>query len=229
MASSFSTTAGLLTFVQMQSGIPANTDEMTPAKWYMYLELAQKDIFFQIVAHAPQSQFGAPVKLTTPDEGYTYVFPSQPWGRAEIRESRNGSLLYPGDEFAASDFVPEGDTIRWPDNRSRTFADGPYARFAVEPGVIDESNEPTLKPANDRVVIAWRALEMWASKGGLRDPSPYAAEVQKILWGDPLQPGSVGLIANLKTQYHLQGGAEQQDGFVPYWKSPDLNPGAGLV
>lgn len=217
------TSAELLDFMKDMSGLPTTNDEMTDAKWFRLATLAQAELFRMIVAHVPSSQFGAPELLTSSDGGYTYQFATFPWGRAEVRASRTGILLHPGAEYdSTADFVIEGQTIRWVDKRIRTFDDGPYARYAREPGDVDAATQPTLQPASARVYIAWEALAMWASRGRLRDPSFYRAHVQRGLWGDPHQSGHTGLIPALKTQFLFQGGRDGPSSDYRWWQSPDL-------
>lgn len=214
----YTTTAQLLSFVQLMSGLPAVNDEMEAADWYILFTLAQEEIWRMFTAHVPWALYGDPVLLTTSDGGYTYDFPSQPWGGAEIRESRTGRQLFPGQESDHNiDFTIEGTKIRWTNNRVRTFGSGPYARYASEPSVIDAETDPSLMPTAARIYIAWRALEMWAARGSRKDPTFFAREVQKGLWGDPKTPGMVGLIPALKKAYLYFGGTDGGMGFKNYW------------
>lgn len=197
--------AELLDFFKSESGLPAVNDEFpTDAPIWTYLSLAQQMVFRQIATIAPNAVVGDPELLTTSDGGYTYQFAHYPFGHAEIRESRTGAPLNPGAEYdSSSDFVQEGQQIRWPDNRQRTFDDGPYARYAATPGDIDADNEPTLKPAQARVLIAYRALDLWAAKGGYRDPTPFRDQYTLLAWGSQGDPGILGA---LRAQYARQGG-----------------------
>jgi hypothetical protein len=215
--------AELLAFCQDMSGLPTVNEEMDSTKWFRLLTLAQKELFHILASHVAGSQYGAPELMTTADGGYTYTFASYPWGRAEIRQSRTGALLVPGSESDYdADFVAEGQTIRWVNDQSRTFSDGPYARYAPEPGDISASTQPTLKPPSARVLICWRALETWSAMGARRDPAFYAREYQKGLFGDPMTPGSVGLIPALKVAYQFAGGV---DGPMTgtHWSSQIMN------
>lgn len=198
------TSAELLAYFRSECGLPTVNDELTDAAVYAYLTLAQQAVSRQVATIAPGSQVGAPELLTTADGGYTYQFASYPYGHAEVRESRTGELLVPGAEYDGNaDFAQEGQTIRWTDGKSRTFGDGPYARYAAEPGEVDGSTEPTLKPASARVLVVYKALDMWATKGGYRDPQPYREQYNLLAWG---QQGDPGILGALRTQYAFQGG-----------------------
>lgn len=219
-------TAELLDFVKHESGLPGTNNEMDDPKWYRNLTLAQKDLFQVLASHVPQVLSSGPVKLTTSDGGYTYDFASFPWGRVVLRESRTGQLLYPGPEWDRNntDFVIEGDKIRWTDNQQRTFSDGPYAWYISAPGDIDADTEPTIKPAEARILIGWRALELWARRGRMRDPAPYSEEWTKGLWGEP-GTGEAGLIAALKTQFQFQGGFDGDRGYNHWTHGIDIGTG----
>lgn len=223
------TTAELLDFVQDMSGLPTTNNEMTPTKWYRLMTLAQQELHGIFATHVPQVLYGAPTKLVSSDGGYTYDFTTFPSGRVEVRESRTGRLLRPGAEYDQNaDFAIEVNSangygrLRWVDKDQRTFEDGPYARYISEPTDIEAGVDPSLQPLRARPVIAWRALEMWAARGRLRDPAHYAREVQKALWGDPTSPGSVGLIPMLKSQFLNQMGQDTPGVVTPWFRSPDL-------
>lgn len=219
-----STSAELLDFCELMSGLPTENEEMNDAKWYKLLTLAQKEMFRIFASHVPHSQYGAPELLTTSDGGYTYNLANYPWGRVVVRESREGRILYPGAEYDSSvDFTIEGDTIRWVNNEARTFSDGPYARYVAAPGDISAVSEPTLQPLEARIAIAWRALELWCSMGRMRDPAHYAREIQKLLWGDPNSRGDIGMIGALKIQYQFQDGTDGPSDHLPWFRSQDFN------
>lgn len=216
------TSAELLDFCEFMSGLPSPNEEMDSTRWYKLLTLAQGELVRLVATHVPRVMVAEPELLTSSDGGFTYDLAHTPWGRVEIRESRTGRLLQPGADYDPSaDYVIEGKKIRWPSNESRTFPDGPYARYTNEPGTIDGSSQPTFWPAESNVVIAWKALCLWAVRGRLRDPAMYENELQKALWGDPESPGDVGLIGALKTQYLNEGGTDGAVG-LPWWKSSDL-------
>lgn len=168
---------------------------------------------------------GAPTLMTTSDSGETYQFASSVFGigGVEIRSSRNGDLLRAGPEWdAGADYTPEGSQIRIPNGKTKTWSDGPYARYISPPGDIAAATEPTLTPAFARVLILYYGLYLWANRGGgIRDPNHWLGLYQNALSGDPRVPGDVGVIGTLKKQYFASGVAA-----VPaeqaWWRSHDL-------
>jgi hypothetical protein len=192
---------------------PTVDDSITDAQLYELLSNAQRRITQLMATHVPQTQYLAPELLTTADSGATYTFLYYPLGYAEIRESRDGAVLSPVPEWSTdgSGYVMEGQTIRWPGGRSRTFSAGPYARYVRQPGVISASVQPILKPDYAREAVVYDAAAEWALLGGLRDPSPYLLLLQRFLWGDANQPGHTGLIPALKTQMAGVGGRGRID------------------
>jgi hypothetical protein len=106
-----------------------------------------------IATHCPELNYGAPELMVTADAGKTYTVASYPLGHMEIRSARDGYLMRPGPEWDEnSDYTPEGQTIRIPGNRTRTFSAGPYARYVPVPTTLDGSTAPVLKPAFARLL-----------------------------------------------------------------------------
>lgn len=195
---------------------------MTDAQWYALLTEAQQHWFSVVATHAPEWLYGAPTLLTSSDGGYTYDFPSgvYPVGHIEVLESTRGALLRPGPYWdPGADYTPEGDKIRICCGRTRTFASGPYARYATMPGVIDASTEPTLEPKEARRLLPYRACALWASQGGLRDPAFYLALEQKAWGGDPNLPGDVGILGGLKTQFFAFGASATPGSGGAWWRN----------
>lgn len=191
-------------------------DGSTDATWDLLSEA--QDYWFRIIASTrPEPLYGAPVLLTTADSGLTYTFGTDanglavfPIGHVEIRESRNGRVLIPSADWGSGDYVMEGDRIRTPNGKTKTYTAGPYARFVTPPTQISASVQPTLKPASARILIVLRAAINWANQGGLRDPSPWERE-EAAAWGT---------IANaLATQFHLSGAQAVDDGDTGNWWS----------
>lgn len=199
-------------------------DGVTSAVWDLLSEA--QDYWMEILASTfPDANYGAPVQLTTADGGLTYTFgndlearPIFPMGHLEIRETRNGRLLIPSADWGNGDFVIEGDRIRIPNGKTRTFSNGPWARFVSPPTKISATVEPVMKPARARKLIVLRAAIIWATNGNLRDPAGWERQ-EAVTWG---------VIANaLATQFHLQGAPAVDDDSDDWWKTIDT--GAGYV
>jgi hypothetical protein len=162
--------------------------------WYTFLTLAQGEVYPALFSRFPDLAFSAPILLTTADGGYTYTFGTdadgaavRPSGHAEIYpdlQSIPDSPLLPG-----ADFLLEGALIRIPNHRTRTFANGPYARMVLRPDTpISASVQPLLQPKNLRMLLVWKALESWASRPGSgASPTYYTQQYDKALrlaWED---------------------------------------------
>lgn len=193
------------------------TDQMTPPEdWYAFLTEAQEEWMDSLSSIAPEALYGAPVRLTSADGGYTYDFPwvndadhdegrVEPFGAIEIRATRSGELLYPCPEWSdRGDFTPEMSLIRIPGGRTRQFPNGPYARFITPPGVIDEDHEPVIVPKRVRKLLVYRALAKWARKGGRQDPQPYMDQEHEAWFGNP-ETGVHGLLGMLRNRFAFQG------------------------
>ena len=192
-------------------GMRPDTDEsiLDPTK-YILLEQAQKHIYGVFATHVPAVLYAAPAKLTTADSGLTYTFPDSvfPSGNVEIRASRNGELLIPTVDWGSGDYVWEGDTIRSPNGKAKTYSDGPYARYVVPAGTLNAANEPTLEPPKARILILYYALYLFAERGGGMnqiDPNRYLGLYQSELSGDSRIPGDIGILGELKRQGYGSG------------------------
>jgi hypothetical protein len=221
------TSAGLLAYCKFMGRRPDLDHEVDDEEWYSLLTLGQEHWYQTFAVVFPHVLYGAPQKLVTADGGETYTFPSDVWpmGGVEIRASRSGELLTPTVEWGdGGDFVHEGARIRIPSGKTRTFADGPYARYIVPPGVIDASTQPTLTPAFARVLIGQKALADWAHRGaGQRDPTYFEALMQKTWEGNPRIAGNAGILAAIQMQYF--GGVDVLPGAGmagSYFQSPDI-------
>ena len=186
---------------------------------YALLTEAQTHWTLELATHVPDmAELYTIEKLATADAGLTYTFAAEPLGHYELRESPNGRLLVPGAEWdPASDFIPDGQRIRFPGQTTKQFANGPWARYVKASGVIDASTPPTLKPAHARVVLPYHAAGLWASRGGHRDPRPYWVLERKAAFGDA-QTGEVGVVGALKQQAFLAGAAGVPSGQDDWWR-----------
>jgi hypothetical protein len=220
--------ADLLARFKRITNRPTLDESLTDAQIYDYLTEAEIKVADLIAVHVPESQYGAPQKLTTSDDGETYSFPSSinPMGAVEIKPSKTGEPLVEVAEWdcGAHGFVRQQNVIRWPCQKKRTFADGPWARFMTPPAGISATSEPSLVPAEINILVLYKAAAMWAKRGGLRDPRPYETQFSNLAWGDPEQPGDVGMIGRLKLQYgHM--GHQAYSGGGKWWRN--ISDGAG--
>jgi hypothetical protein len=203
--------AALLASCKLEAKLPATSEFPTDANWYAWLTEAQEHWYGQFSIHCPWVIMEAPTLLTTTDSGVTYDFPDDADGdpveplavsifdRIDGRPLKNAAFW-----DVNGDYVWEGNKIRFPRNRAKTFSSGPYARFVNPPGLIDGSNEPTLKPKRARKLLVYRACAIWASRGGKRNPAPFF-RMEAAFWiGNPAV-GDFGLLGELKMQNPWQG------------------------
>lgn len=205
--------ADLLSRFEMHSGRPSSDASLSTAQKYQYLSDAQLEVARILMVHAPHAMMTAPALMTTADSGATYTFAGgiTPLGAVQIYDALNGRLLRPCTNWDSSgDYVWEGSKIRIPKGGTRTFASGPYARYVTAPTVLDGSTAPTLTPDNARILIVYKALEMWASGRGQRDPAPFEKMFAKAAWGDPKVPGDIGIIGALKVNNDFLGATAYQ-------------------
>lgn len=173
--------ADLLSRVKALVNRPSTDEAITDAQYYVMLGDGQRRVMELLAFHAPESNYGAPTLMTTADSGATYTFGTDadtanicPIGHVEIRSSKTGPMIPPASEWDTSTlaFLFESDKIRWPGQKTRTFADGPYARFITPPGLLNASVAPTLKPLFARELIVYDAAERAAVRVGM-DPTPF--------------------------------------------------------
>src|SRR3990167_6226914 len=168
--------ADLLSRVKALLNRPSTDEAITDAQYYVMAGDAQRRVVSLLAFHAPEAMYGAPTLLTTADSGATYTFGTDadganisPIGHIELRESKTGAMIPPASEWDISTlaYLFESDKIRWPGQKTRTFADGPYARFVTMPGLLNASTATTLKPLYARELIVYDAAERPAVRVGL--------------------------------------------------------------
>lgn len=196
--------------MQVPAEYPSDPD------WYGWLTEAQ-DYWTGIIAqHAPRLLCGAPVQLTSADGGYTYTFPTVPVAVEELTIGPAGTTFRLGANYDPTvDGSWEGEsTIRIAMGSNRTFSRGLWARYVAQPGVIDESNEPSL-PTQCRALLPARACVIYARSGGTRNPAPYLDEETRLWSGDPAMLGDTGILGKIKKKAFTQASS---DGFTPWWR-----------
>ena len=172
-------TADLLARAKRILNRPSSDAALADADWYTFLTDAQERAFHDLAPRVPKAMVGAPVALTSSDSGATYGTSSTFYaGHARVYATRSDIPDNPLVE--GQDYLFEGDVIRIPNNRTRTFPDGgPWLYGLVYPGVIDGSTEPTLvSPA--RRLIVYGAVSLGAERLS-RDTTPYEVLYEQAL------------------------------------------------
>jgi hypothetical protein len=223
----FQTSQQLLDGFKLFAGRPSPDEGISDPEIFALLEQGQRHVYGIFASHVPDVLYGDPTIMSTSDSKvYTFASSVFPLGSVEIRSARNGQLLTPGTEWDSNaDFVWEGDQIRIPNNRTRSFSSGPYARYISIPTALDADNEPSLKPPHARILILYHALYLWAEIGGGAnqvDPNRYLGLFQSALSGDTRIPGDIGILGQLKTQGYGSGMAAASFPQPWYRGSPDL-------
>ncbi len=220
--------ADLLARCQRESGVPAVAAYPLAADWYAWLTQAQHEWIREIASHVPEALYGPPTLLTTADGGETYRFPTYYVGdtgtkyvfAVELYDKKDGALLRPGPYWdSGSDYVFEGDRIRFPLGRKKTFANGPFARYVAEPPDISASSEPVLRPPSARVLLVYRAVELYMSRGNYGDPTPWIQKQNEAYYGGE---GGTGILASLKAGDTFGGVAAFGAGDAPWYRGIDV-------
>lgn len=213
--------ADLLARLRTFTGRPDSDDELlTDALGWELLADSQRALVLDVAARVPHANMAAPVLLTSADGGYTYTFGTDDdanaafvVGHCEVYAKSDGRELYAstyGD--GEGDFVIEGDKIRMPRGKARTFSFGPYARFQKVPLTLSASVQPVFKPVWGRQAIVYGAWQRFCAVGGFRDDRQpqelYDRELQKIL-------------LSLKTQFATYGYPAGIRQLRPWWESID--------
>lgn len=209
--------ADLLLRLRTITNRPSTDESMTDAIGYQLLTEGQAHWTGTVAAQCPWVLMGAPTLLTSSDSGETYPFVDASGNSiaplaVEVYDTKAGRLLKNGAYWDASaDYVWESHRIRFPQGALKTFANGPYARYIVPPVAVSAAVAPTLLPAHARLLVVYRAAALWATRGGMRDPSPYY-EAERRFWLGDFSTGDVGLLGALKGQNPFLGGAAYSTG-----------------
>lgn len=148
------------------------TDATTPdADWYSFLTLAQQEAYHDISVRCPAALLGAPTALTAAGDNKTFTFGTDangyaivPWGHARIYPSL---AAIPHDPWVeGSDYVYEGTKIRMPSDT--TWPSTLYGQWVTQPADISASTQPSLQPGPARILLVYKAVELWAAAGGIR-------------------------------------------------------------
>lgn len=196
---------------------PSTDESLTDAIGYQLLTEGHATWYQTVAAQAPWCLMEAPTLLTSSDSGETYPFVDSSGSSiapiaVEIYDTKAGRLLKHAAYWDASgDYIFEGIRIRFPQGKLRTFSNGPYARYVLPPTTVSAAIAPTLRPAHARLLAVYRAAALWATRGGMRDPSPYY-EAERRFWLGDIATGDVGLLGMLKTQQPFGGASAYSTG-----------------
>lgn len=199
----------LLVRVKLYAARPATDESMSDGQWYALMTEAERELVALYAAQVPHVLMGAPALMSTEDSGLTYHLTASATPLAlQVFDAPNGSLMRPGAYWDAdAGYVWEGTRIRFPRGATRTFADGPYARYVAQPvTALSASATITLAPDYTRILMVYRTLAKWASIGDLRDPTVWENRERKAWYGEPLT-GDVGILGALKMANPFYGAA----------------------
>lgn len=214
--------ADLLARAKALAKRPPVDEDVGDAAWYIFLEEAQTEWMTTLASLCPEPNLTLE-QLSTSDGGLTYTFASEPiGGHIVLRSGRNGQVLLPSTDWGSGDYVIEGQTIRMPNGKARSFSSGIWGWYVKQPGLLSAAVQPVLRPAYARKLLVPRACIKWALSGGLRDPSPYKMAEQRVWAGDPDLMGDTGVLGALRTAYSFSGAQAVDALGADWWRSPDL-------
>ena len=180
---------------------PSTDKQQLDADWYKFLGEAQDHWFGQFAIHMPWLNMTAPTQLTSTDSNETYTFGTDADSvnlvplAVVVYAKKDGRILTPGTYWDRNaDYVWEGDKIRFPRGKTKEFSGGPYARFMTPPGEISALIEPTLKPKRARILLVYRAVAFWASRGDIRNPQKFF-DLEERAWAGRPEIGDYGFLA----------------------------------
>jgi len=205
--------ADLLSRCRLLAARPTTDTATSDAQWYQMLTEGQAHWTNVFSAQVPWVLMNPPTLLVSTDGGYTYPFPGcvMPLAVEVFDALDTGRILKPSAYWDPNgDYVWEGDHIRFTQGTAQSFANGPYARYVSPPGAIDASTQPSLVPAHCRLLLVYRAVAIWANRGGFRDPSPFYEMERRFWYGDP-SSGDIGVLGALKMQNPFYGGTAYQE------------------
>lgn len=200
----------LLVRVKLYAARPATDESMSDGQWFAILTESEREWVGIMAAQFPNIMMGPPEKMSSPDSGKTYYVSGSATPLAiQVFDGLNGNLILPGTNWDdSSRYLWEGDHIRWPRDASRTFGDGPYARYVRQPAAaLSAAATMTLKPDYARILLVYRTLAKWASIGDLRDPTVWERKEREAWMGNPSNPADVGILGTLKLQNPFYGAA----------------------
>lgn len=197
--------ADLLAKLKLYLRRPDSDESLTETQGYELLTIAHAQEVSWIAARWPRLLMGAPIAMTTSDNGLTWDVKDAggnivaPLGHAEVYATSGATRELFASTYGGNDgdVVFEGTRIRMPRSVGKSWVSGPYARFVTSPTALDASTQPVIVPAPARILIVYRACIEFCALGGLRDPAPFEERHRQARdeWA-----------AALATQYKAQNG-----------------------
>lgn len=142
---------------------------------YPLLSDGQVETARELAMRAWEAFAQAPQAMTSTDGGKTWYFGASPidatkklvpLGKVQIAR-RLADFV--GTGFAGwmegIDYLPEGDHIRIPGNRS--YSGTLYARFVPTPPPINATTDAILHPPEVNLLTVYKAVELWADQGNV--------------------------------------------------------------
>lgn len=174
--------ADLLSLFKTWGGVNGTTP--TDASIYTRLSQAQDYVYGQIAATDPKVLYGAPTAMTTADGGLTFTFGTDgdgyalfPLGDAQIYTTLNAVASYP--LRPGLDYLDEGTSIRMPN--AVPYTGTLYWRGITAPAAITASVQPSLYPAQARILIVVEAVRRYAMEEAR---NPNLMQVMDSRWND---------------------------------------------
>jgi hypothetical protein len=213
-------TADLVLRCQIEAGRTNLDEDMTAAKLYPLLSIAQRTVVTIMATRVPWLTWSA-ATLVTADAGKTWTETSGEWvGQIAVyRDSnRKGPPLAVGAEWDAGCFCTREGAAGIRLTVGRAQATAPYVlrtNLTAFPE-ISGGQAPSVTPADVRQAVVYHAVGQWAKQGAVRDPAPYFMAFNDFLYGDPRmgEPGWLG-------QYLTQRRSGWTGGSA-WWRSGDL-------
>lgn len=172
----------LLSDFQTWAGVSGSNP--TSATIYARLSHAQQYVYGMVYATDPRVLYGAPTAMTTADGGLTYTFGTDgqgydlfPMGDAQIYTSLNAIPSYPW--RPGIDYLDEGTKIRMPNGVPYTGT--LYWRGVTAPAAISAATQPSLNPAQARILITIEAVRRYAQEEA-RNPALF--QMMENRWND---------------------------------------------
>lgn len=203
-----------------EAGLP-EASEYTDTQLYRRLSDGQRAVIREIAARYPKCLYQAPAALTPSGDRTTFTFGADPndptrdimpIGTVQIASSLSA---FSGDTFAGwvegIDFLDEGTRIRIPAGRS--WSGTLYGRWVPTPPSISDSVQPILLPAEARVLIVTKAVELFAGEG---DQHAELAARMERRWAKDFP------VWMLTFRKRFQGGGALVDPARWWLSSPDL-------